>query len=335
MERLSVAKSQTDYDSPWKEILDRYFAEFMAFFFPAAYQDIDWSQGHEFLDKELQQVVRDAATGRRRVDKLVQVWRRNGEEAWVLIHVEVQGDPEREFPERMYVYNYRLFDRYRRPVASLAVLSDEDPGWRPSSFSYELWGSRAGLEFPVVKLMDYRERWQELEADDNPFAVVVMAHLKAQETRHDPQAWQRWKFTLTRMLYEREYERQDILELFRFIDWLMVLPEELERAFQVELEQYEEERQMQYVTTIERWAEQRGLEQGIQQGIQQGTQKTLRDNLVDVLQVRFAVVPQGVISKLEQIDDPNVLRRLLKEAVTATSLAGFERTLTQLGAQEA
>ena len=31
----------TDYDSPWKEMLDGYFPDFMAFFFPDAYQDID------------------------------------------------------------------------------------------------------------------------------------------------------------------------------------------------------------------------------------------------------------------------------------------------------
>lgn len=31
----------------------------------------------------------------------------------------------------MFVYNYRIFDRYDRPVASLAVLADDDPGWRP------------------------------------------------------------------------------------------------------------------------------------------------------------------------------------------------------------
>ena len=30
-----------EYDSPWKEALDVYFPEFMAFFFPDAYQEID------------------------------------------------------------------------------------------------------------------------------------------------------------------------------------------------------------------------------------------------------------------------------------------------------
>ena len=96
---------QTDYDGPWKEILETYFEAFMRFFFPKAAADIDWSRGYEFLDKELQQVVRDAELGRRLVDKLVKVWRKNGAETWILIHIEVQGQKEETFTERMYVYN--------------------------------------------------------------------------------------------------------------------------------------------------------------------------------------------------------------------------------------
>jgi hypothetical protein len=38
-------------------------------------------------------------------------------------HIEVQGQVEPDFPEPMYVYNYRLFDRYHRPVASFAILA--------------------------------------------------------------------------------------------------------------------------------------------------------------------------------------------------------------------
>ena len=49
-----------------------------------------------------------------------------------------ESQVEAEFAERMYVYHYRLFDRYRRRVASLAILGDERPKWRPDSFGYEL-----------------------------------------------------------------------------------------------------------------------------------------------------------------------------------------------------
>ena len=63
----------SDYDSPWKEMLEGYFPAFMAFFFPAAHADIDWALGYESLDTELAQIVRDAALGRRLADKLVKV----------------------------------------------------------------------------------------------------------------------------------------------------------------------------------------------------------------------------------------------------------------------
>ena len=42
------------------------------------------------------------------------------------------------------------------------------------------------LEFPVVKLLDYAPQWPALEADPNPFATVVLAHLKTLETRRSP-----------------------------------------------------------------------------------------------------------------------------------------------------
>ena len=93
--------------------------------------------GWESLDKELQQLDPDSETGRRYVDKLVKVWLKNGEEQWVLIHVEVQMSDETEFPLRMYIYNYRVFDKYnRREVASFAVLGDDNPHWRPDRVSF-------------------------------------------------------------------------------------------------------------------------------------------------------------------------------------------------------
>ncbi len=58
---------KTEYDSPWKEIIEQYFPEFIAFFFPDAYKDIDRTKRHEFLNKELRQITRDAEIGRKYV----------------------------------------------------------------------------------------------------------------------------------------------------------------------------------------------------------------------------------------------------------------------------
>ena len=153
-----MSENVTEFDSPWKDIIERYFEDFILFFFPQAHREIEWRRGFEFLDKELQQVVRDAELGRRLVDKLVKIYRRNGEEAWVLVHIEIQGQPETGFAERMYVYNYRIYDRYKRSVASLAVLGDDHSSFRPNQFGYELWGSEVFFRFPVVKLLDYQQQ---------------------------------------------------------------------------------------------------------------------------------------------------------------------------------
>lgn len=91
-----------DLDSPWKDILQTYFREFMAFFFPDAHRDIAWEYGYDFLDKEFQAIAKDAEQGRRFVDKLVKVWRKGGGEAWVLVHIEVQGQKDDDFPKRVY-----------------------------------------------------------------------------------------------------------------------------------------------------------------------------------------------------------------------------------------
>jgi len=77
------------YDTPWKEAVERYFPEFMAFYFAAAHAQIDWTRGYTFLEQELQAIVRDAELGKRYVDKLVQVHRRSGQEDWIYIHLEV------------------------------------------------------------------------------------------------------------------------------------------------------------------------------------------------------------------------------------------------------
>jgi hypothetical protein len=163
---------------------------------------------------------------------LVRVYSNEGDETWVLVHVEVQGDPEPDFAGRMYQYHYRLFDRYNRDVVSLAVLADAEPGFRPSRYNRERWGCQLDFRFPTAKLIDWLEpeAWAGLEASPNIFAPVVMAQIRA-KTTSDLEERQAWKFRLVRNLYDRGYSREVILELLRIIDWLVQLPEGLEKQF--------------------------------------------------------------------------------------------------------
>ncbi|MEY6434321.1 cytosolic protein, partial [Thioalkalicoccus limnaeus] len=103
-------------------------------------------------------------------------------------------------------------------------------------------------------------------ASANPFAVVTQAHLKAQDTAGSEAARYQAKLGLIRSLYRCGFARQDILELFRFIDWVLTLPEGLETQLWSEVQQFDEERRMRYVSSFERIAQKKGIEKGIGTG---------------------------------------------------------------------
>ncbi|HUY33670.1 MAG TPA: hypothetical protein VMV69_13045 [Pirellulales bacterium] len=299
----------TDYDGPWKEAIDRFFEACLAFFFPQAHADIDWTRPYEALESELQRIVRKSKHGRRRVDKLVKVWLKTGEERWLLIHVEVQARKQGEFPKRMYVYNYRIFDRFDREVISMAVLADDDPGWRPSHYGYGRWGFQTSVDFPVVKLLDYAPNCEALEANPNPFATVVLAHLKTMETRKAPADRRAWKVRLVKGLYERGLRAEDVRQLFRFIDWLMDLPDPLEAQFWQEITQYQEGKRMPFIDIAERT----GMEKGLVEGIEVG------------LKLKFGEAGLELMSEIREIRDHEILSAVLQAIVSASSADELRR----------
>jgi hypothetical protein len=288
------------YDSPWKEAIEHYFPEFIAFYFPDAYQSIDWTKEHIFLDQELRSVVQDAELGTRFVDKLVRVTELSGEESWIYIHVEVQGTRQAEFAKRMFVYNYRIFDRYEKPVASLAVLADEHKQWKPTSYGYNVLGCRHTLEFPVAKLTDYDEKLDELLASDNAFGLITAAHILTRQTRKENQERYEAKLSLVRMLYKRHWDKQRVIDLFTIVDWLMTLPAWLETKIWQEMETIEEQKNMKYITSVERIGIAKGRVEGRVEGLVEGESKLLKRQL----ERRFGALPAWATEKLSYATEP-------------------------------
>jgi len=89
-----------------------------------------------------------------------------------------------------------------------------------------------------------------LETSTNPFAIVVQAHLKTQETRKDEKRRLTWKVALTKALYQRGFQKIEILALYQFIDWLMRLPDDLDQRCFQEISAFEEKHHIPYITTL-------------------------------------------------------------------------------------
>lgn len=282
------------YDAPWKGALFQFFPEFLAFYFPDVHATVDWTHMPEFLNKELQQVAQDSELGKRLADHLVRLHTLGGGERWVLVHIEVQARRDSRLAERIFVYQYRIYDRYRRPVASLAILADSSKRWRPHLFGYQTFrGCDIRLRFRIAKLKDYADQMEELLEQDNPFALLTAAHLLTQQTKHQPQQRHAAKWRLTRMLVERDWDRQRVINLFHIIDWIMWLPKELEDRLWQDIIVIQGRQNMEnYIPRgariqLEReflQAQERGLEEGRQLGLEQGLEKGLMQGLGKGLQ---------------------------------------------------
>lgn len=148
-------------------------------------------------------------------------------------------------------------------------------------------------DYEMIKLLDYAVQEVSLAAtQENPFAIVIFAHLQALKTRKDPEQLLQSKLAITRALYQRGFSKDYIIKLYHFLDWIMVLPPPLELLYNETLEQLEEEQHVTYITSIER--------RGIQKGIDM--------ILLHQLQHRFGSLPISYQEKLRSANSDQLMR---------------------------
>jgi hypothetical protein len=280
----------------------------------------------------LQKITADSQDGKRLVDKLFKVWLKDNQEIWILVHIEVQSQYDTDFSQRMFIYHYRIFDLYRKPVISLAILGDETKTWRPSNYGYDLGGCKINLDFPTIKLLDYQEKWSELEADLNPFAMMIMAHLKTKATISNLAEREQWKWLFIRSLYEKGYSKLDIVKLFKFIDLMMSLPKSLQRSLNQKIIKYEEDKKMPLISPFEQMAEERGMEKGMEKGIEKGIERGIereKDLIIRQISRKLGNITLDLQSQVKalNIDD---LEQLAEDFLDFNSIDDLQEWLVNL-----
>jgi len=135
---------------------------------------------------------------------------------------------------------------------------------------------------------------------------------------------------LARYLYERGYKRDDMIQLLKFIDWIMRLPEDLNGLFWQEIKEYGEGKQMPYLTSLEQTAMKKGMQQGVQQGMQQGTQQEAQRLLTQIINIKFKNISESLMEKINDITDTDTLEILHHHAVLCNSIEDFESKLNDI-----
>jgi hypothetical protein len=286
------------YDLPWKAALTHAFHPFMDFYFPGFSAHIDWTKQPRFRDKELAGVVIGATPDVMVADKLVELFLRDNREHRILIHIEIQAQRDHALARRMHDYNYHIGKTSGLPVASLVLLADADPNWRPSSFHQQVLGTARGFWFTMAKLLDYSSDTDALEASHHPFSWVTLAHLRTQQAHHDPDVLYAAKLHLTRLLFKHRWKRRRIIVLFNVINWMMALPELHQRRYWQAALRLEKEHNMKLLNPLEQMLFDDNREKGRREGLEQGRAEGAAALLERLLVQRFGPLPKTVRSRL-------------------------------------
>ncbi|HTJ14571.1 MAG TPA: hypothetical protein VL547_21175 [Dinghuibacter sp.] len=155
-------------------MIEEVVEDLLLFVDPNIGDDLDLTREYQFLDKELAELYPEPEKppGTRVVDKLVKVYQRDGAERWMLLHVEVQGQNKGDFAGRMFEYYYRLTDRYKHPVAAIAVFTGRGSGGLPQEYEARCLWTTMRYEYKTLAISNYSD--SELTASTNPFAAVLL-----------------------------------------------------------------------------------------------------------------------------------------------------------------
>lgn len=248
-------------DEKWKILISKFLKDFLAFFMAELYQEIDFEKGYEFLDGELNRIRIKSKSKNRRSDKLVKVYLKDGSEKYILIHIEVQGYFDDDFSKRMFKYFYRIADLHDTyEITSIAVFTDDNEKFKPSQFDKNLFGTKVLYEYNTYKVLDQKEK--ALKKSDNIFAFVILATLYSLKAKDDQKKKLKSKIELTKILFDRNYTEDDIMELFEFINlFLTFKSQKFDELFYKEVEKMPKVKEKEVLNSFEKFLLNKGKNQ--------------------------------------------------------------------------
>ena len=258
-------------DLLWKGIIEELCDDFLLYFYPDDFDTFDIERGIEFLDKELEQLFPTSKEKPRHVDKLLKIYLKNGSERWILVHVEVQGNPDPLFDKRIYIYNYRIFDRYDQMVSSVAIFTDSNKKYHPKEYKSSFLGTEISFKFKTYKVLE--QDLKILRASNNPFATVIeTAYLALKKGKIDDDSLYDLKIDLVRRMFKKNFSKNKIRAMLGFIKFYVRF-ENPEKGlnFDFDIDKITNKTYPMTVEEILLWqAKEEGIEQGIEQGIGRG-----------------------------------------------------------------
>jgi hypothetical protein len=272
-----------DHDRLFKELLETFFIEFVALFFPDAYREIDLTHLN-FLQQE---VFTDVTVGdKHRVDLLVETKLRN-ENGLILIHVETQSYFKHDFAERMFIYFNRLYQKFRRKILPIVVFSYDEDHDEPDCFQIGFPFLEV-LKFHFYKLELKKRNWREYIESDNPVAAALLSKMGYQ-----PDEKVRVKVEFIRMLTRLRLDPARMTLLAGFFETYLKLNETEEKVFQKEIQKLDQKELTTMMQLTTSWHE-KGRAEGYLEGKLEGKSEVVKNMLAKNLAVDLIAEVTGL-----------------------------------------
>ncbi len=283
-----------EFDVFFKELLRIALFRFLALFAPQVAARVDPSHPPEFLDTEF-----PTPDSRHVVDILARVRLRTGLPG--MIHTEVQGQRQAEFPQRMHDYYEDVRRRHSEAaIYSLAVLVYRTRGApRAGRFAEERDGEvYHWFEYGIIPLADLDAR--DYVDSQNPLAHGLMGFFRRRG--FDAARLRAESFRNVLRLTEGEPVLRHML-LVALERYFVLTPEQRDRFERlVTRGDYEEVREVLTLT------EERGMARGRQ------------ETLLDQLREKFGDVPEEIEGVVRSLQSAQEIRPYLRRVLLANTL---------------
>ncbi|SEK24417.1 RpnC/YadD family protein [Parapedobacter koreensis] len=230
---MASTKPTKQNDELLKGAFEEWFIEFLRFIYPNANDLFDFARGLTFMDKELLAIIpeRERKKGKRVADLLVKVYLKDGAERWILLHTEIEGGSQEDFAFRIFQYHYRILDRYRVPVETIAVFTGDKNQHKPSEYVHRGIDTSIHFRYRAYHIFDNDEA--ELLQMDNAFALIVVACQKALlEGKVPDKELSEDRLTIARALLRHDYDHDRIISFLVFLkNFLYIKDSEINRIF--------------------------------------------------------------------------------------------------------
>jgi len=264
-------KKAKPHDEAMKKLLQTFFAEFIELFFP----ELDALLDHGHTRFLMQELLVDIVGEEAKVLDLLLETRYRKLDACILLHLEPQAYPQKDFRERMFIYFARLFERHRKEhklIIPIAIFLSDEGEEEPDVFEMAL-PEREILRFSFLKVELKKLNWRRFVSSDNPVAAALLVKMgyNKKEKREIRAAYLRM---ILRLRIKQDEARMALLMSVADIYFEPDRTEDEEILLELMAENPEEsEAVMELMPAWKRWGYEEGVQEGLEKGIEQGIEK--------------------------------------------------------------